>query len=54
MALKFLLVKMFTIDFVFQCCIDENSPTHLALKVNKQLKSFGAKHMGRPEKLLTR
>ncbi|XP_052789200.1 uncharacterized protein LOC128223821 isoform X2 [Mya arenaria] len=37
-----------------ECCMDQTSPVYTALKVNKQLKSFGAKHMGRPEKLLHR
>ncbi|KAK3605277.1 hypothetical protein CHS0354_001393 [Potamilus streckersoni] len=34
------------------CCIDQNSPVWLALQVNKQLKGFAAKRLGRPEKLL--
>ncbi|KAH3796459.1 hypothetical protein DPMN_150027 [Dreissena polymorpha] len=37
-----------------ECCLDQNSPVYLALKVNKQLKSFGAKHMRKPERLLHR
>ncbi|KAL3872344.1 hypothetical protein ACJMK2_040274 [Sinanodonta woodiana] len=36
------------------CCIDQNSPVWLALRVNKQLKGFAAKRLGRPEKLLHR
>ncbi|XP_053380892.1 uncharacterized protein LOC123550294 isoform X2 [Mercenaria mercenaria] len=37
-----------------ECCIEQNTAVYLALKVNKQLKSFGAKHMGKPDKLIHR
>ncbi|KAK6195050.1 hypothetical protein SNE40_000564 [Patella caerulea] len=35
-------------------CLDQTSPTWMALKVNKQLKGFAAKRLGRSEKLLHR
>ncbi|KAK3087589.1 hypothetical protein FSP39_007912 [Pinctada imbricata] len=37
-----------------QCCIDENSPVWLALKVNKQLRGFAANRIGRVDKLIDR
>ncbi|KAL4219441.1 Histone-lysine N-methyltransferase ehmt1 [Mactra antiquata] len=37
-----------------ECCIEQNTAVYLALKVNKKLKSFGAKHMGKPDKLIHR
>ncbi|XP_033732382.1 uncharacterized protein LOC117321879 isoform X2 [Pecten maximus] len=37
-----------------QCCLNENSPVWLALRVNKQLKGFAAARMGRPERLIHR
>ncbi|XP_060566569.1 LOW QUALITY PROTEIN: histone-lysine N-methyltransferase EHMT1-like [Ruditapes philippinarum] len=37
-----------------ECCIEQTTAVYLALKVNKQLKSFGAKHMGKPDKLIHR
>ncbi|XP_064649303.1 histone-lysine N-methyltransferase EHMT2-like [Lineus longissimus] len=36
------------------CCTDQNSPTWMALKVNRQLRSFAEKRLERPEKLIHR
>ncbi|XP_052720602.1 uncharacterized protein LOC128192160 isoform X2 [Crassostrea angulata] len=41
-------------DTPIECCIDENSQSALALKVNKQLKGFAAARLGRTERLIDR
>ncbi|XP_062617302.1 uncharacterized protein LOC134279010 isoform X1 [Saccostrea cucullata] len=41
-------------DSPIECCINENSQSALALRVNKQLKGFAAARLGRTEKLIDR
>lgn len=45
---------IFSATLILQCCIDENSQSALALKVNKQLKGFAAARLGRTERLIDR